>query len=187
MDFRAKYLEIISEHDPLLPFESGFKSSLDWLNRFEKIASDSIIVFRTRSPLVILLAPILKRFRSKIKLIVPIEALTDDLHKKLDPESKLPRPSERISAAKALHNLGFDVELELRPFVSDSLTTYEIPTNLVKAFAKICDESAGRVFLREPLMNGSIGRSDFYFRQKLGGHLRNAKLTIESGVTRCAA
>jgi DNA repair photolyase len=187
MDFQANYREIIAEHDPLLPFESGFKSSLDWLNRFEKIQSRSAIVFRTRSPLVILLAPVLKRFSSRIKLIIPIEALTDSLHLKLDPESKLPRPSERIHAAKALHNLGFDVELELRPFVTDSPTTYEIPTRLVKAFAKICDESANRVFLRKPLITSNASRTDYYFSQKLGGHLLSAKLVVEAESTRCAA
>ena len=118
MDLKAKYLDIIAEYDPLLPFESGFKNSLDWLNRFEKLQSDKLqshsgIVFRTRSPLVILLTPVFKRFIDRIKIIIPIEALTDQLHLKLDPAAKLPRPSERISAAKALEDLGFNVEIEL--------------------------------------------------------------------------
>ena len=187
MDFRANYLEITAEHDPLLPFESGFKRSLDWLNRSEKITSDSKIVFRTRSPLVILLAPILKRFQHRIKLIVPIEALTDSLHQKLDPESKLPRPSERIAAAKALNKLGFDVELEIRSFAGDSPATPEIPTRLVKEFAKICDESARTVFLRQPLNGNYASRRDSYFNSKLGSYMQIAKLTTETDLERVAA
>ncbi len=187
MDFRAKYLEIIAEHDPLLPFEAGFKSSLDWLNRFEKIASDSLIIFRSRSPLIILLTPVLKRFQARIKVIIPIEAITDSLHQKLDPDAKLPRPSERISAAKALHELGFDVELEIRPFVSDVPTTYETQINLVKTFARSCDESAGKVFLRQPLINNRINRADLFFSQHFGGHLQSAKLSVETELERYAA
>ena len=187
MDFKAKYLEIIAEHDPLLPFEAGFKSSLDWLNRFEKIASDSSIIFRTRSPLIILLAPVMRKFQAKMKIIIPIEAISDSLHQRLDPDAKLPRPSERISGAKALHELGFDVELEIRPFVSDAPTTYETQISLVKAFARACDESAGKIFLRQPLINNRINRADLFFSQHFGGHLKSAKLSVETELTRYAA
>ncbi len=186
MDFKAKYLEVVQEHDPLLPFEAGFKASLDWLNRFEKIVSGSLIVFRTRSPLVVLLAPVLKRFESRIKVIIPIEALNDSLHSKLDPQGKLPRPSERLHAAKALKQLGFDVELELRPFISESASS-DLPTVLLKDFAKICDESASKVFLRDGIYSNTPSRADFYFSQKLGGHLLSAKLLTEHAATRCAA
>jgi len=187
MDLKAIYLDITKEQDPLLPFESGFKSSVEWLSRLEKTPEDSEIIFRTRSPLVILLVPIFKRFHSRMRFIIPIEALTDSLHTKLDPESKLPRPSERIKAAKALHSLGLDVELELRPFISATPTTYEIPTRLVKTFAKICDESASKVFLRQPLKGSGTSKTEFYFSHKLGGHLMSARLIVESESARCAA
>lgn len=187
MDFKANYLKIIAEHDPMLPFESGFKSSLDWLNRFEKIQRDSAIIFRTRSPLVVLLAPVLRRLKSRIKLIIPIEALSDSLHFQLDPESKLPRPSERMQAAKALHQLGFEVELELQPFVTSSKASYEIPSKLIKDFAQVCDESASRVLLRKPIVNNSFSKTERYLGKILGDNLLSAKLSVEEDLTMCAA
>ena len=58
---------------------------------------------------------------------------------------------------------------------------------LIKAFAKECDESAGKIFIRRPLINNGINRADLFFSQHFGGHLKTAKLKFETDVSRFAA
>lgn len=188
MDLKTIYQGVITEHDPLIPFESGFKNSLDWLNRSEQNDDKQRIIFRTRSPLVILLAPVMNRFKDRIKIIIPIEAITDQLHQVLDKTSALPRPSERLSAARALYNLGFQVEIELRPFIGDLQASSGLLRVAIRGFSSVCDNAASKIFLREPLaISHQSGRAGLLIRRELETHLMADKLSLESDRTRYAA
>jgi DNA repair photolyase len=188
MDLRSRYIALSTEHDPLRPFENGFRASLEWIDRMDKASDkESTLIFRTRSPLVILLTPGFRKIQSRLKIIVPVEALNDALHWKLDPESKLPRPSERIQAAQSLHKLGFDVDLELRPYLGQETNLPELPNRFLQSFANICDISASRVLLRESLTTSSHKKSELYLRSILQRNLKCAELVYEEELDQRAA
>jgi len=93
--------------DPLLPFKGKFDCALRLLEKL-LLSSASWLHIQTRSPLIILALPILKPFKNKISLHVPIDIDCDKESKRLFKND--PLPSERRHAANVFLKQGFAVD-----------------------------------------------------------------------------
>lgn len=97
------------------PFLCG-KNRIDLALRvIEFLAShtSALVHVQTRSPLSILALPLLKRIADRSLLTMGLETLNDTLAQRLTPW--LPRPSERITAARAIHSLGVATLIQAAP------------------------------------------------------------------------
>ena len=189
MNFAAKYRELTLEPDPLLPFDKKFQHTVQSLEQ-PHLQSFSNLVFRTRSPLIILLAPVFRRIQDRLHIVIGIEALNDPLHKQLESSLSIfgmPRPSERLSAARTLHELGFSVEIRLQPYVGANFSGTGLPKRAMEVFANICDSAAQSVSLAPMLGENSNEGMNYLFEQVLSKNLKTARLCIADHISSIAA
>lgn len=99
--------------DPLLPF-SQFNGVLYVIEELLAHRVPSITI-RTRSPLVILLMPLLRGASERLSVCIAIETPHDEVARRFTPD--LPRPSERLHAARSLATLGVHTVLDVAPIV----------------------------------------------------------------------
>jgi hypothetical protein len=98
--------------DPFLPFQGKFDTSLKIVEYLARLRP-ALLCVQTRSPLVVLTLPILKALGQHVVANISLETRQDALnnHSRLG----LPRPSERIKAAKILSKAGVPVLLQVVP------------------------------------------------------------------------
>lgn len=109
-------------HDPLLPF-SGFPSFLRVIEELLRHDVPSIQV-RTRSPLIVLLLPLIRGSGGRVSVTIAIETPHDEVARKFVPG--LPRPSERLHAATTLARLGIPTVLDVTPIVGRANTALKL-------------------------------------------------------------
>lgn len=126
--------------DGLHPFEEKFDSVSRSLELICDETSRSVIL-QTRSSLVVLLLPLLKRLGARVTIVMAIETLHDPIHQRFF--AHLPRPSERVKAARALRTFGIPVAIQLAPFFPQVPLTQDL-----KTMAESIGELSDTVFLR---------------------------------------
>lgn len=100
--------------DPFHPFEKRFDFSMALLNLMERYQPGQIII-QTRSPLIVIALPILKRMHKNIVVTFPVETPNDEVSLRYLPS--MPRPSERIKAIRTLRNFGIQVAIQVAPLL----------------------------------------------------------------------
>jgi DNA repair photolyase len=100
------------DEDPLLPFEGKFDRALRAIERLGALKLRCLCI-QTRSPLIMLCCPILRTLGQSALVSMHIETRSDKIAKQIYP--LLPRPSERLEAARALKKLNIPVNLVCSP------------------------------------------------------------------------
>ena len=98
--------------DPFYPFEGKFDASMKFLELFQRY-TPGMLHIQTRSPLIVIAMPVLKRLGKRVAVTIGIETNKDEVISKLTPG--LPRVEERLKAATALRRFGVEVTLQVAP------------------------------------------------------------------------
>lgn len=132
--------------DPFHPFEGRFDASMKFLDLFSRYTPGRLVV-QTRSPLIVLALPVLKRLGSHAAVTIGLETPLEENVVKLTPG--LPRIEERIKAARTLRRLGVPVTLQAAP-----LLPYGDWVQDASPFAELLINTADSIHIR-PLTDGS--------------------------------
>jgi DNA repair photolyase len=132
--------------DPFLPFENKFEVSSRFLSLFERYQPARLIV-QTRSPLIVIALPVLKRLAKRLIVTVPLETGDDEAMQRYVPG--LPNATERLKMMRALRKFGISVIAQVMP-----LLPYGDWRNDARAFATVLENSADFITLA-PLCDGT--------------------------------
>lgn len=132
--------------DPFWPFEGRFDVSMKFLQLFLRYTPGMLIV-QTRSPLVVLAMPVLKRLNARALVNIAIESPLDEVVSRYTPG--LPRIGERFRVCTALRRLGVKVGIQVAPVLP-----YGDFREDAHSFANAICENCDHVFLG-PLSDGS--------------------------------
>jgi hypothetical protein len=113
-ELRRSTVVLGSTTDPFHPFDEKFAMSMKFLQLFERFVPGRLII-QTRSPLIVIGVPVLKRVRENTYVMMAIETNRDDLGKKYAPEA--PLPSERLKAIRTLRHFGMRVGIQVAPLL----------------------------------------------------------------------
>jgi DNA repair photolyase len=100
--------------DPFHPFDEKFATSMKFLEIFERYSPGKLII-QTRSPLVVIGLPILKKVRNTTFISVGLETPSDEVRQRYTPE--LPTVSERWKMIRALKRFGLRVGIQVAPLL----------------------------------------------------------------------
>ncbi len=98
--------------DPFFPFEGKFDASMKFLELFKRYTPGQLIV-QTRSPLLVIAMPVLKKLGQHVSVTLGVETNIDEVSRRYTPT--LPRVSERLQCARALRRFGVEVTLQVAP------------------------------------------------------------------------
>ena len=132
--------------DPFFPFDGKFDASMKFLDLFMRYQPGHLMI-QTRSPLVVIAMPVLKRLGVHAGVTMCIESPDEDIVARYTPG--LPRVEERLRAARSLKNLGVPVTLQVAP-----LLPYGDWKRDAMAFAEKLHAASDHVYVR-PLCNGT--------------------------------
>ncbi|MCB0339798.1 MAG: hypothetical protein KDD53_09340 [Bdellovibrionales bacterium] len=121
-----------------------------------------LLVVQTRSPLIVLAMPVLKRLGEHASVTMAIETNSEEVARKYTPN--LPKVSERLQAARALRRFGVEVTLQVAPLLPYGDWRAEAGN-----FAELLVENSDFLSVR-PL----ISKSDLEQRRNAGGTLAKA-------------
>ncbi len=100
--------------DPFHPFDEKFATSMKFLELFERYAPGKLII-QTRSPLVVIGLPILKKVKSATSLAIGLETPDEEIRQRYTPQ--LPTISERWKTVRALKRFGLRVGIQVGPIL----------------------------------------------------------------------
>lgn len=100
--------------DPFHPFESRFDASMKFLNLFERFSAGQLVL-QTRSPLLVVAMPVLRKLGSRLIVTIPVETSSPEAVAKYTPH--LPKLSERLRVASILRKFGIKVHLQVAPML----------------------------------------------------------------------
>jgi len=132
--------------DPFLPFEGKFDASMKFLDLFLKYTPGMLTV-QTRSPLIVIAMPVLKRLGSHASVTIGIETSDEASVRRYTPG--LPRIEERLKAVNALRRFGVEVNLQVSPLIP-----YGDWKGDAGHFADMLVKHADHIFVK-PLTDGS--------------------------------
>jgi len=132
--------------DPFLPFEGKFDASMKFLDLFQRY-TPGLLVVQTRSPLIVIARPVLRRLGRHAAVTIGIETNNDQALSRYTPG--LPRIDERLKAATALRRFGVEVTLQVNP-----LLPYGDWKNDSAQFAQLLCENGDYIYI-QPLFDGS--------------------------------
>ena len=168
------------------PFGNGIVGFSDVCELLTSLAHrlDGQIVFQTRSPFVLLLLPLLRRFH--VKVTMAFEALDDETHALITPN--LPRPSERFHALKALQREGITVAASVFPLLGPKEQPREM-IRMVRALTALAGPLSlatedDRGSLKRPSGCPGFSASRRYFERILERQERHSQTSrVECGAT----
>jgi hypothetical protein len=128
-----EHLKLLSEtsivfgfkSDPFHPYKQKFDSALQIIELFS-IYKPKKVTIQTRSSLILLALPVLKSMGDSLLVTIALESTSDVMNKRYTP--LLPRPSERIKAARTLRSLGIHTLLQVAPLVPRGSHSDEVLT-----------------------------------------------------------
>lgn len=100
--------------DPFHPFDEKFATSMKFLEMFEKFSPGRLII-QTRSPLVVIGLPLLKRVRNTTCVTIGLETPSEDVRQRYTPD--LPTVTERWKTVRALKRFGIRVGIQVSPML----------------------------------------------------------------------
>ena len=145
--------------DPFHPFDEKFATSMKFLELFDRYQPGRLVI-QTRSPLVVIGLPMLKRARETTCVTVGIETPLEQIHRRYTPE--LPTVDERWKTVRALRRFGLRVGIQVSPILP-----YGDWRNSAKAFAAELCENADYVSIRSVLQASGPGRTNSPLARKL--------------------
>lgn len=98
--------------DPFHPFDGKFDASMRFLDLFQRY-TPGLLVVQTRSPLLTIALPVLKRLGKHVSVTIGIETHKEDMVARYTPG--LPRVEERLKTMKALQRFGIEVCAQVSP------------------------------------------------------------------------
>jgi len=98
--------------DPFFPFDGKFDASMKFLELFQRYTPGMLIV-QTRSPLLVIAMPVLKRLGKHVSVTLGLETCLDESVSRYTPG--YPKVQERLKAAAALRNFGVKVNIQVNP------------------------------------------------------------------------
>jgi hypothetical protein len=101
-------------HDPFHPFDEKFATSMRFLELFDRYVPGRLII-QTRSPLIVIGMPVLKRVREKTSILIGIETPHQDVAAKYTPH--LPTIEERFKTVRALRRFGLHAGIQVGPIL----------------------------------------------------------------------
>jgi hypothetical protein len=101
-------------NDPFHPFEGRFDASMKFLSLFEKY-TPGMLCIQTRSPLLVLALPVLKRLGEHCLISYALETTHEESARRYTPF--LPRVDERLKAIKSLSRFGIPLRLSISPLL----------------------------------------------------------------------
>ena len=135
--------------DPFFPFEGKFDASMRFLELFQRYTPGHLTV-QTRSPLLVIALPVLKRLGKHVSVTLGIETHEEESVLRYTPG--LPRVEERLKTATALRRFGVEVNLQVSPVLP-----YGDWRKDAKAFAEILASNGDHVHVR-PFLDGTEKR-----------------------------
>jgi hypothetical protein len=136
--------------DPFHPFETRFDASIKFLNLFERFSAGQLVL-QTRSPLLVVAMPVLRKLGSRLIVTIPVETSSPEAAAKYTPH--LPKISERLRVANVLRKFGIKVHLQVAPMLP-----YGDIKKDAAAFAAMLIAHADYISIR-PLVDGSEGKT----------------------------
>jgi DNA repair photolyase len=100
--------------DPFHPFDEKFATSMRFLELFERYSPGKLII-QTRSPLVVIGLPVLKKVKNTTFVSIGIETPSDEVRQRYTPT--LPSVSERWKTVRALKRFGLKVGIQVSPLL----------------------------------------------------------------------
>lgn len=101
-------------NDPLHPFEGRFDATMKFLSLFEKY-TPGLLCIQTRSPLLVLALPVLKRLGRHCIVNFGIETPLEEVARRYTPG--LPRIEERLKAIRSLSRFDIPVRAQVSPIL----------------------------------------------------------------------
>ncbi len=111
-ELRSTTLVLGMLEDPCHPFEQHFRITLRLLEKLTRYQPGGVII-QTRSPLLVIAAPVLKTLQGIVRVTVALETTDDTIARNLTPN--LPRPTERLKLMQTLKTFGVPVTAQLYP------------------------------------------------------------------------
>ncbi len=126
--------------DPFLPFEGKFDASMKFLELFQRY-TPGMLTIQTRSPLVVIALPVLKRLGKHVSVTFGVETPLEEANRRYTPG--LPRVEERLKTVTALRRFGIDLTLQVSPVLPYGDWKLDAGN-----FAKLLVEHADHIFVR---------------------------------------
>lgn len=101
-------------HDPFHPFDEKFAVSMRFLEMFERYVPGRLVI-QTRSPLLVIGMPVLKKVRAVTSILLGIETPHQDIAARYTPH--LPTVEERFKTVRALRRFGLHVGIQVGPIL----------------------------------------------------------------------
>jgi hypothetical protein len=138
--------------DPFHPFDEKFAISMRFLELFERFVPGRLII-QTRSPLVVIGLPVLKKMRASTYVTIGIETPLEEVRARYTPE--LPTVDERLKTVRALKRFGLKVGIQVAPILPYGDWRNESDAG---SFAKILSESADYISIASMAQVAGSGR-----------------------------
>ncbi len=135
--------------DPFFPFEGKFDASMRFLEIFQRYTPGHLVV-QTRSPLLVIALPVLKRLGKHVSVTLGIETNKEESVLRYTPG--LPRIEERLKMATALRRFGIEVNLQVSPVLP-----YGDWKKDALEFAETLNNHADHIYVK-PFLDGSDRR-----------------------------
>jgi hypothetical protein len=100
--------------DPFHPFDEKFATSMKFLELFERYVPGRLII-QTRSPLIVIGLPMLKKVKETTYVSVGIETPLEEVARRYTPD--LPTVEERWKTMRALRRFGLKVGAQVAPIL----------------------------------------------------------------------
>jgi DNA repair photolyase len=100
--------------DPFHPFDEKFATSMKFLELFERYVPGRLVI-QTRSPLVVIGLPMLKKVRETTYVSIGIETPLEEVARRYTPD--LPTVEERWKTVRALRRFGLKVGVQVAPIL----------------------------------------------------------------------
>lgn len=135
--------------DPFAPFSGKFDASMRFLELFNRFIPGQLVV-QTRSPLIVIALPVLKKLGARAAVTLGIETPSQQAADRYTPG--LPQISERLRAANVLRRFNVEVTLQVGPVLP-----YGDFRRSAGEFAKLLAAHGDFVHLM-PMTDGSMAR-----------------------------
>ena len=136
--------------DPFHPFETRFDASMKFLTLFERFSAGQVVL-QTRSPLLVVAMPVLRKLGSRLIVTIPVETSSPEAVAKYTPH--LPKLSERLRVASVLRKFGIKVHMQVAPMLP-----YGDIKKDAAAFAAMLIGHADYISVK-PLIDGTEGKT----------------------------
>jgi DNA repair photolyase len=136
--------------DPFHPFDEKFATSMRFLELFERFVPGRLVI-QTRSPLVVIGLPVLKKMKAATSVMIGLETPLEEVRARYTPD--LPSVDERLKTVRALRRFGLKVGIQVAPILP-----YGDWRRDAEPFAELLNQSADYVVVRSVVQASGASR-----------------------------